>query len=93
MVVIIGDHEGLADNRKDLCRTKAGKGIVSENEFTPFIVLNSPIAMYHTKVMGQVDIYTTLLNLLGLESYRWSGIGQSILDSGKPGQVWARRWR
>lgn len=85
MVVITGDHEGLADNRKDLCRTKAGKGIVSENEFTPFIVLNSPIAMYHTKVMGQVDIYTTLLNLLGLESYRWSGIGQSILDSGKPG--------
>lgn len=41
--------------------------------------------MYYTKVMGQVDIYTTLLNLLGLENYRWSGIGQSILDSGKPG--------
>ena len=41
--------------------------------------------MCYTKVMGQVDIYTTLLNLLSLESYRWSGIGQSILDSGKPG--------
>lgn len=85
MVVITGDHEGLADHRKGLCRTKAGKGIVSEDEFTPFIVLNSPVAMCHTKVMGQVDIYTTLLNLLGLESYRWSGIGQSILDSGKTG--------
>lgn len=85
MVVITGDHEGLADHRKGLCRTKAGKGIVSENEFTPFIVVNSPVAMHYTKVMGQVDIYTTLLNLLGLENYRWSGIGQSILDSGKPG--------
>nr|WP_288676458.1 LTA synthase family protein [uncultured Alistipes sp.] len=85
MVVITGDHEGLADHRKGLCHIKAGKGIVSENEFTPFIVLNSPVAMYYTKVMGQVDIYTTLLNLLGLENYRWSGIGQSILDSGKPG--------
>lgn len=85
MVVITGDHEGLADNRKGLCRTKAGKGIVSENEFTPFIVLNSPVAMCYAKVMGQVDIYTTLLNLLGLENYRWSGIGQSILDFGKPG--------
>ena len=84
MVVITGDHEGLADNRKGLCRTKAGKGIVSENEFTPFIVLNSPVAMYYTKVMGQVDIYTTLLNLLGLEKDRWDGIGQSILDFGKP---------
>lgn len=85
MVVITGDHEGLADHRKGLCRTKAGKEIVSENEFTPFIVVNSPVAMHYTKVMGQVDIYTTLLNLLGLENYRWSGIGQSILDSGKPG--------
>ncbi|MGN1263634.1 MAG: LTA synthase family protein [Prevotella sp.] len=84
MIVITGDHEGLADNRGWLCRTEAGKGIVSEDEFTPFIVLNSPVAMRHTKVMGQVDIYSTLLNLLGLENYRWSGMGQSILDARKP---------
>ncbi len=85
IVVITGDHEGLADHRAELCRSKAGKGVVSEGQFTPFIVLNAPVAMRYDKVMGQVDIYPTLLNLLGLERYRWSGIGQSILDSEKPG--------
>lgn len=68
MVVITGDHEGLADHRKELCHTKAGKGIISEDEFTPFIVLNSPVPMHYLKVMGQIDIYPTLLNLLGLEN-------------------------
>jgi len=85
MVVITGDHEGLANDRKELCRTEAGKGIVSEHQHTPFIVLNSPVAMCYDKVMGQVDIYPTLLNLLGLESYRWSGLGRSILDPENPG--------
>ena len=85
MVVITGDHEGLADHRKELCHTKAGKGIISENEFTPFIVLNSPVPMYYSKIMGQIDIYPTLLNLIALEKFRWSGIGQSILDPQKPG--------
>ena len=85
MVVITGDHEGLADLRKELCHTKAGKGIISEDEFTPFIVLNSPIPMHYLKVMGQIDIYPTLLNLFGLEKFRWSGIGQSILAPRKPG--------
>lgn len=82
---LTGDHEGLADHRKELCHTKAGKGIISEDEFTPFIVLNSPVPMHYLKVMGQIDIYPTLLNLLGLEKFRWSGIGQSILDPRKPG--------
>lgn len=84
MIVITGDHEGLADNRKSLCHSKWGKGVVSDNEFTPLIVLNSPIPMYYSEIMGQVDIYTTLLNLLGLENYKWRGIGQSIFDVRKP---------
>lgn len=85
IVVITGDHEGLADHRKELCHTKAGKGIIPENEFTPFIVLNSPVPMHYPQVMGQIDIYPTLLNLLGLEKFRWSGIGESILEPRKPG--------
>ena len=35
--------------------------------------------------MGQIDIYPTLLNLLGLEKFRGAVIGQSILDPRKPG--------
>lgn len=84
MIVITGDHEGLADNRERLCNSKAGKGIVSDKEYTPLIVVNSPVAMRYDKVMGQIDIYSTLLNLLGLENYKWKGLGQSILSEDKP---------
>ncbi len=87
LIVITGDHEGLAGNRKRLCATQAGRGTISEDEFTPFIVLNSPIPSFYPQVMGQIDIYPTLLNLLGLEGFRWSGLGRSILDPRKPGMA------
>lgn len=83
MVVITGDHEGLADTRQALCNTRAGKGIVSDRPFTPLIVIHSPIGMRYEKVMGQIDIYPTLLELLGLDGYEWKGLGTSILDSSK----------
>jgi phosphoglycerol transferase MdoB-like AlkP superfamily enzyme len=96
LIVITGDHEGLVDMRDDLCREKAGRGVVSEAPFIPFILLNVPAAlrtvlhggdrdlsgacMRYKKVMGQIDIYPTLLELLGLTDYAWHGLGQSILN-------------
>lgn len=41
--------------------------------------------MRYDKVMGQIDMYPTLLNLLQLDDYCWSGLGQSILDPQKKG--------
>ena len=84
LIVITGDHEGLADYRNGLCQTEAGRGIVSEHQYTPFIVLNSPVAMRCDEVMGQIDIYPTLLDLLGLDDYRWHGLGHSILTPQRP---------
>ena len=80
MIVVTGDHEGLASVRQSLCETKEGSGLVSPFEYTPFIVINSPVGMRYEKVMGQVDIYSTLLDLTGLDDYGWKGMGQSILD-------------
>ena len=80
MIVVTGDHEGLASVRQSLCETKEGGGLVSPFEYTPFIVINSPVGMRYEKVMGQVDIYSTLLDLTGLDDYGWKGMGQSILD-------------
>lgn len=80
MIVIIGDHEGLAADRKPICASPAAKGIVSDKQFTPFIVINSPVGSKYDQVMGQVDQYPTILNLLQLDSYAWKGMGQSILD-------------
>lgn len=39
----------------------------------------------YDKVLGQMDMYPTLLQLLGLDRYHWRGMGQSILDHAKKG--------
>lgn len=85
IVVIVGDHEGLASYRQELVGNPACRGLVSDKQLTPFIVLNSPVGMRYDKFMGQIDIYPTLLNLMQLEAYRWHGLGQSILDPRKQG--------
>lgn len=83
IVVIVGDHEGLASYRQELVGNPACHGLVSDKQLTPFIVLNSPVGMRYDKFMGQIDIYPTLLNLMQLDAYRWHGLGQSILDPRK----------
>ena len=85
MIVITGDHEGLADNRQSLCQTPQGRGVISDQEYTPFIVIHSPKGMVYDRVMGQVDIYPTLLQLMGVTDYVWHGLGQSIFDAEKRG--------
>lgn len=85
IVVIVGDHEGLASYRQELVGNPACHGLVSDKQLTPFIVLNSPVGMRYDKFMGQIDIYPTLLNLMQLDAYRWHGLGQSILDQRKQG--------
>lgn len=85
LVVIVGDHEGLADYREELCTDPAIKGLVSDKQFTPFIVLNSPVGGRYDEVMGQIDIYPTILNLMKLDDYPWKGLGQSILHPDKKG--------
>ncbi len=83
--VIVGAHEGLASYRQELVGNPACRGLVSDKQLTPFIVLNSPVGMRYDKFMGQIDIYPTLLNLMQLDAYRWHGLGQSILDPRKQG--------
>lgn len=85
LIVITGDHEGLAFYRNELCQAPATQGIVSDKPYTPLIILNSPVGMRYEDVMGQIDIYPTLLQLLGLERYPWKGMGQSILSPAKRG--------
>lgn len=83
LIVITGDHEGLAADRLAICQSSGGRGIVSDKPFTPFIVVNSPIGIRYDKVMGQIDMYPTLLDLLKLDDYAWKGLGRSIFDPEK----------
>lgn len=81
LIVITGDHEGLAAYRKEVAEEC---GFVDPGQHTPLIVVNSPVGGRFEKPMGQVDIYTTLLQLAGLTEYGWHGVGQSAVE-GHPG--------
>lgn len=83
MIVITGDHEGIGADRATFVKDKEVAQWLSPEQFTPFIVLNSPVEMRYEGVLGQVDMYPTLLQLLGLDSYPWRGLGRSILEQDK----------
>lgn len=83
LIVITGDHEGLAMDRAAILDNPDAREIVSPGQYTPLIVVNSPVGGRYDAVLGQADIYPTLLNLMQLDSYRWKGMGNSILDPSK----------
>lgn len=85
MVVITGDHEGLSSERKTALGNPISKQFVDPNQHTPLIILNSPIPGKYDKPLGQVDIYTTILDLMHWDSYRWKGMGVSVFDPEFPG--------
>lgn len=82
LILITGDHEGLAADRESAA---ASSPFVSSAPFVPLIVANSSAGGHFTKIMGQVDIYPTILQLAGLTAYPWHGLGRSILDPAFPG--------
>lgn len=84
LVMIMGDHEALGTVRKELSNDPVGKDIISDKAFVPLIILNAPTDMYYGKVMGQIDVYPTMLDLLGLNEYSWRGLGESIFNPDKP---------
>lgn len=81
MIVITGDHEGLASERAGLSRECA---FVSPRQMVPLIVVNSPRGGRIESVAGQVDIHPTLLDLAGLTPV-WRGMGVSLLSPSHPG--------
>lgn len=84
MVLITGDHEGLAKERDGIRKSSPeAAALVDAGQFTPFIVLNAPVGGRYDAVMGQVDMYPTLLAMLGANGYAWQGVGESVLSPGK----------
>ena len=79
LVLITGDHEGLHCNRKDMLATELGAKIVSPRECSLMAMVNSPVTLKSDGIIGQIDVYPTLLQLLGLTDYCWHGLGHSIL--------------
>lgn len=76
VIVITGDHEQMTFNRYE-----GREQVCGEDYFVPFIIINSPLSSKHTdKVIGQMDIYPSLLNLMGCYNYSWKGLGESVFS-------------
>lgn len=84
LVVITGDHEAFGTRRDELRKARIDGTEVSADQFVPLLILNSPRPGHIDGVAGQVDIYSTLLALMGLNDYEWRGMGRDI-SVGSPG--------
>lgn len=74
VIVITGDHEQMTFNQYE-----GREQVCGEDYFVPFIIINSPLSSKHAdKVIGQMDIYPSLLNLMGGYDYSWKGLGESV---------------
>ncbi|WP_303006749.1 LTA synthase family protein [Bacteroides congonensis] len=74
IIVITGDHEQISLNMYE-----GRKQVKGEDYFIPFIVLNTSFSSkFSDKVIGQMDVYPSLLDLMGCSGYFWKGLGESV---------------
>ena len=74
LIIIASDHsEPVDDDSK-------GRPSLSKNgNECVFIVLNSGHGKLINGPVGQIDIYPTLLDVMGLNDYPWKGLGHSLM--------------
>lgn len=72
IIVMAGDHNA---------RESFLVGSNFPNRFIPLIILNSGRELRSGEVAGQVDIYPTLLSLMGVKNGNWPGLGRDLLKS------------
>lgn len=83
MVVITGDHEAL-DAFRPAILSDSVFPFVGERGTVPLIVINGGVSGVIEYPVGQIDIYPTLLDLLGIDDYNWRGLGFSVFDPAHP---------
>ena len=74
MIVIVSDHNEMIDDSP-----KGRPSIDPEGDNCVFLVINSGQSGLIKGPIGQIDIYPTLMDLLGLNFNQWKGLGLSIL--------------
>ena len=74
VIVIASDHSETVDD------DPAGRPALSKNgNECVFIVINGAHGKRIGGPVGQIDIYPTLLDVMGLNDYPWKGLGHSLL--------------
>lgn len=74
LIVIVSDHSEFVDHD-----AHGRPAIDPEGDNCTLIVLNSGKGRVINEVFGQVDIYPTILDLMGANNYPWKGMGNSLM--------------
>ena len=84
-IVISGDHTIFRSKDAEMDRFAKENGIPMQtgHTFTPLIIYSSEIEgnIQVTDTCYQMDIFPTILHLIGAEDYYWHGFGVNLLDS------------
>lgn len=73
IIVITGDHDAISYNRY-----KGREKCELSDRYVPLFMLNAPLKTECDKVIGQSDIYPSLLDVMGVEDYYFRGLGESV---------------
>lgn len=84
-IVISGDHTIFRSKDAEMDRFARENGIPMQtgHTFTPLIIYSPEIEgnIQVTDTCYQMDIFPTILHLIGAEDYYWHGFGVNLLDS------------
>lgn len=76
VVAIVSDHTQLYRNRIE---GRSDYEFVPDDWGIPLIIAGCDTTLRYDAVIGQVDVFPTLLDVMGANAYPWKGLGHSIL--------------
>ena len=76
VLAIVSDHTQLYRNR---VMGISDYDAVPDDWGIPLIIAGCDTTLRYDAVIGQVDVYPTLLDVMGANAYPWKGLGHSIL--------------
>lgn len=74
MLVIVSDHSEMVDDAPD-----GRPSIDPDGDRCVFLAINSGQNGMIAGPVGQIDVFPTIIELMGLGNQRWNGLGNSIL--------------
>ena len=76
VLAIVSDHTQVYRNRIE---GRSDYDFVPDDWGIPMIIAGCDTTLRYDAVIGQVDVYPTLLDVMGANGYFWKGLGHSIL--------------
>ena len=76
VVAIVSDHTQLYRNR---VMGKTDYDAVPDDWGIPMIIAGCDTTLRYESVIGQVDVFPTLMDVMGANAYPWKGLGHSLL--------------